>query len=246
MPSVRVVDDPPRQLTQAGARLIDTSGRLRPGAACALRRGRRDRHAPDCGGLLAFNYVSGEPITGLHEGRPLFRRLPDSTLNLADFVRTQPSAALATLRIGMNVLQEVKGVGRRRFSPTAACSPPEVWRGSCWRQQSTPAPVSVGDSAARAAPGGSRCWPPSASVEAPASRSPAVRPAKFRRHRSGHHPFQREGCDWVRDVRRTFHQYAFPSSKERSITRDEAFAERTGEAKSGAHLLAGDDDVWVH
>jgi sugar (pentulose or hexulose) kinase len=67
--------------------------------------------APDCGGLLSYNYLSGEPITGLHEGRPLFLRSPDSTLNLADFMRTHLSASLATLRIGMDVLQKVEGVG---------------------------------------------------------------------------------------------------------------------------------------
>ncbi len=35
--------------------------------------------APDGGGLMAFNYLAGEPITGLDEGRPLFLRTPDST-----------------------------------------------------------------------------------------------------------------------------------------------------------------------
>jgi sugar (pentulose or hexulose) kinase len=64
----------------------------------------------DCGGLMAFNYLSGEPITGLDEGRPLFLRSPDSTLNLATFMRTQLYSALATLRIGMDVLQKEEGV----------------------------------------------------------------------------------------------------------------------------------------
>ncbi|HET9872000.1 MAG TPA: FGGY-family carbohydrate kinase [Propionibacteriaceae bacterium] len=66
--------------------------------------------APDGGGLLAYNYLSGEPITGLHEGRPLFLRSPDSTFDLATFVRVQLYAALATLRIGMDVLQRDEGV----------------------------------------------------------------------------------------------------------------------------------------
>jgi sugar (pentulose or hexulose) kinase len=61
--------------------------------------------APDCGGLLAYNYLSGEPITGLDEGRPLFLRTPDSTFDLATFMRTQILASLATLKIGMDVLQ---------------------------------------------------------------------------------------------------------------------------------------------
>src|SRR5690606_25398625 len=41
----------------------------------------------DGGGLLAYNYLSGEPITGLEAGRPLFTRTPDSRLTLANFAR---------------------------------------------------------------------------------------------------------------------------------------------------------------
>lgn len=58
----------------------------------------------DCGGLMAFNYFSGEPITGLEEGRPLFLRLPDAKFTLANFMRTHLYAALATLRLGMDIL----------------------------------------------------------------------------------------------------------------------------------------------
>lgn len=64
------------------------------------------RGRPDCDGLLAYNYLSGEPITGLDEGRPLFLRSPDSTFDLATFMRTHLFASLATLRIGMDVLQK--------------------------------------------------------------------------------------------------------------------------------------------
>ncbi|HKX13791.1 MAG TPA: FGGY-family carbohydrate kinase [Propionibacteriaceae bacterium] len=66
--------------------------------------------APDCGGLLAYNYLSGEPITGLEEGRPLFLRSPDSAFSLANFMRTHLFTSLATLRIGMDVLQRDEGV----------------------------------------------------------------------------------------------------------------------------------------
>jgi sugar (pentulose or hexulose) kinase len=66
--------------------------------------------APDCGGLMSYNYLSGEPITGLHEGRPLFLRSPESTFNLANFMRTHLFASLATLRIGMDVLLKDEGV----------------------------------------------------------------------------------------------------------------------------------------
>ncbi|GGC08958.1 xylulokinase [Cellulomonas carbonis] len=58
----------------------------------------------DGGGLLAYNYLSGEPITGLTEGRPLVVRTPGSRLTLANFVRTQVYGAFATLSLGMKVL----------------------------------------------------------------------------------------------------------------------------------------------
>jgi sugar (pentulose or hexulose) kinase len=66
--------------------------------------------SPDCGGMLAYNYLSGEPITNLEEGRPLFLRSPDSTFDLGTFMRTHLFASLATLRIGMDVLQKDEGV----------------------------------------------------------------------------------------------------------------------------------------
>jgi sugar (pentulose or hexulose) kinase len=58
----------------------------------------------DGGGLLAYNYLAGEPITGLAEGRPLVVRTPSSRLTLANFMRTQLYAAFGTLSLGMNVL----------------------------------------------------------------------------------------------------------------------------------------------
>ncbi|MGY1635351.1 xylulokinase [Geodermatophilus sp. SYSU D00742] len=66
--------------------------------------------AGDCGGMLAYNYLSGEPITGFEEGRPLFLRSPDSTFDLGTFMRTHLFSSLATLRIGMDVLQKTEGV----------------------------------------------------------------------------------------------------------------------------------------
>lgn len=58
----------------------------------------------DCGGLLAYNYYSGEPITGLEAGCPLFVRLPDGNFNLANFMRTLLNSLMATLKIGMDIL----------------------------------------------------------------------------------------------------------------------------------------------
>jgi sugar (pentulose or hexulose) kinase len=58
----------------------------------------------DGGGLLAYNYLAGEPITGFAEGRPLVVRTPGSRLTLANFMRTQLYAAFGTLSLGMKVL----------------------------------------------------------------------------------------------------------------------------------------------
>ena len=58
----------------------------------------------DAGGLLLYNYLSGEPITGLTEGRPLFARTPEGKLTFANFMRAQLYSALATLKLGMDIL----------------------------------------------------------------------------------------------------------------------------------------------
>ena len=59
---------------------------------------------PDCGGLVAYNYVSGEPVTGFAEGRPLFVRSASDKFSLANFMRAQLYGAIAVLKIGNDVL----------------------------------------------------------------------------------------------------------------------------------------------
>ena len=61
---------------------------------------------PDAGGVLAYNYLSGEPVTGLTEGRPLYVRTPDSRLGLGTFVRAQVYGAFATLAVGLRILHD--------------------------------------------------------------------------------------------------------------------------------------------
>jgi sugar (pentulose or hexulose) kinase len=58
----------------------------------------------DAGGLLAYNHLSGEPIAGLTEGRPLIVRTPDSRLTLGNFMRAQLYGVFGTLALGMRVL----------------------------------------------------------------------------------------------------------------------------------------------
>ena len=64
----------------------------------------------DCGGLLAYNYLSGETITGFNSGRPLFARAENAKFNVANFMRTQMFASLGALRAGMNILYDEEKV----------------------------------------------------------------------------------------------------------------------------------------
>ncbi len=58
----------------------------------------------DCGGLIAYNYISGEPVTGLAEGRPLFVRSANDKFNLANFMRANLYASVGVLKIGNDIL----------------------------------------------------------------------------------------------------------------------------------------------
>lgn len=70
--------------------------------------------AADGAGLLAYNNLSGEPVTGLEQGRPLIIRTPDSSLNLANLMRAQVYGMFATLSLGMKVLA-AEGVRAERM-----------------------------------------------------------------------------------------------------------------------------------
>lgn len=59
----------------------------------------------DCGGLVSFNYFSGEPVTKIESGRPLFMRSENSRFNLSNFIRTQIYSTMATLKLGMEILE---------------------------------------------------------------------------------------------------------------------------------------------
>lgn len=58
----------------------------------------------DCGGLLSYGYLSGENITGVSEGRPIFVRSPESKFTLANFMRSHLFTALGALKMGMDLL----------------------------------------------------------------------------------------------------------------------------------------------
>ena len=58
----------------------------------------------DCGGLIAYNYISGEPVVGLAEGRPMFIRSANDKFNLANFMRSHLHASIGVLKIGNDIL----------------------------------------------------------------------------------------------------------------------------------------------
>lgn len=64
----------------------------------------------DGGGLLAYNFVSGEHIVHLEEGRPLFVRTPESHFTLANFMRTHLFASLGALKLGLDILFDGENV----------------------------------------------------------------------------------------------------------------------------------------
>lgn len=64
----------------------------------------------DCGGLLSYNYISGETVTGFNSGRPLFVRAENANFNIANFMRVQMFTSLGALRAGMNILYDKENV----------------------------------------------------------------------------------------------------------------------------------------
>ena len=69
----------------------------------------------DCGGLLAYNYFSGEHMTGLDEGRPLLVRQPNSRFTLPNLMRSLLFSLLGTLKLGMDILTEMEQVRVERM-----------------------------------------------------------------------------------------------------------------------------------
>lgn len=66
--------------------------------------------AKDCGGVLSINYFSGEPVTGLVNGRPMVVRTPDADFSMANFMRSNIYSAFATLKYGNDILSREENV----------------------------------------------------------------------------------------------------------------------------------------
>ena len=63
-----------------------------------------EKGAPDCGGIVLYNYYAGEPVTGLDAGKPLMFRSPDSQFTIENLARSLVYSCVATLKIGMDIL----------------------------------------------------------------------------------------------------------------------------------------------
>lgn len=64
----------------------------------------------DCGGILAYGFLSGENIMKVEEGRPMVVRTPKSVFTLANFMRSHLYSALGALKVGMDILAKEEHV----------------------------------------------------------------------------------------------------------------------------------------
>ncbi|MBE6829260.1 MAG: ATPase [Ruminococcaceae bacterium] len=86
--------------------------------------------APDCGGLLSYNYLSGEPVTGMENGCPLLLRPLQSEFTLANFMRMNLYSTLSTLKIGLDIL-----VQQEQVQLDHICGHGGLFKRSCAGQQ---------------------------------------------------------------------------------------------------------------
>ncbi len=70
----------------------------------------------DCGGITAYNFLSAEPTAKVENGRPMYFRAPDSNMNFCNFTRAQIYSAIASLKIGMDILFEKEQVRAEQFT----------------------------------------------------------------------------------------------------------------------------------
>ena len=71
---------------------------------------------PDCGGTVAYNFLSGEPVAGAENGRPMYFRTPDGSFNLANFFRAELYSSMAALKLGMDILFENENVSVEKIT----------------------------------------------------------------------------------------------------------------------------------
>lgn len=70
----------------------------------------------DCSGVVAYSFLSGEPVVGAAQGRPMYFRRPDSDFTLANFMRAELYSAFGALKMGMEILSVKENVTADRFT----------------------------------------------------------------------------------------------------------------------------------
>lgn len=96
----------------------------------------------DCGGLLAYNYVSGEHVTRVDAGRPLFVRTSESKFDLANFMRAHLYTAFGALKVGCDIMLREEGSSSTASRATAGSSRQSAWVRAISRLPSTrPSPL---------------------------------------------------------------------------------------------------------
>lgn len=108
--------------------------------------------APDCDGLVSCNYYSGEGVTDLNKGMPIFTHSPDKPVSLASFMRCHMYSALATLKIGMDILKEENVQIDRMLGHGGYFKTPDV--GQLMLSAAIGTPVSVMETAGEGGPYG--------------------------------------------------------------------------------------------
>ncbi len=84
--------------------VLDLTGAAKPDDLYTMLFNKALTEDSDCAGVLSYNYFSGEPVTGMEEGRPLLVRTPDAKFNLSNLMRSILYSAMGALKIGMDIL----------------------------------------------------------------------------------------------------------------------------------------------
>ena len=64
----------------------------------------------NCGGVLLYNYLSGEPVTGFEKGALVLARTAEDKFSLANLMRSNLYSAMATLKVGLDLMLKEEGV----------------------------------------------------------------------------------------------------------------------------------------
>ena len=72
--------------------------------------------APDCGGAVAYGFMSGEPAANVEKGYPAYFRSPEHAPTLGEFFRAQLYSSVGALKMGMDILFDTEKVSAQLFT----------------------------------------------------------------------------------------------------------------------------------